>query len=355
VTVRPLYSTTALVFGIIGAVAAPAIVPINPAAAADCRPVRYYSYALPADVALACSPVATMAFDIVVPDRGRFLVRADLRLRGTGTVGEQVHGWSARWASLGDPAFPSRIAHAAGEDICTGETRDKGMLGFGRLEAARNRVALTLNAYRSEACENAAVTVAAGSSLTLWVEDPDPRCQGRDIAAFSYFDRQAATHGDVGDRPAALDASPRTVIDGSIVLTEPAQRLAFLGQTEISPPVTANSCSQRPETGAAWLYVNGAAIAGSYWSDSYPPSAGMTHLLLTPASVLTPARPGLYRFGLAAAVNQIGPQPAIIGTRVSGDSIVAGIVFRQQPAMPRDRPPAMRPDVGTLAPPGAGG
>ena len=299
--------------------------------AASCRPVRQYTYTLPVDVALSCAPRSATVFDLDIPDRGRFLVRADLRLRGTGTVPELVHGWSARWSRLGDPGFPRRIAHAAGEDLCAGETRSKGMLGFGKLTAAARGVALAINAYRASDCENGAVTIGAGSSLELWIEDPAPGCEGKDIAAFSYFARQQLIPGDAKDRAAPVDARPRSIVEGSIAPTAPLRRLDIIGQTEISPPATENTCTRRDEYGGAWLYVNGASIAGGYQADTYPPSDGMTHLLLTPSVAVLPREPGPYRFGIAAAVRQSGREPAVVGTDVSGDSIVAAIAHRLPP------------------------
>ncbi len=278
-----------------------------------------------------------MLFEISVPDRGRFFVRANLRMRGTGTVPGRVHGWSASWSKLGDPSFAHRIAYAAGEDICAGETRDKGMLGFGILNDSNHRVSLTIDAYRSAHCQDGAVTVRAGSSLDVWVEDPKPSCAGHDIAAFSYLNQLSEKNGDLKDNPVLIGATPRSIIEGSIDLTAPVRRLEIIGQTELSPPTTANTCDRRYNSGAAWLYVNGASVMGGYRSDTYPPSGGMTHLLLTPSVEIRPEQPGLYRFGLAASVNQIASTQAPAGKRVSGDSIVAAIALRQAPSKPAPR------------------
>ena len=324
-------------FLIYAALVACAVLASFPAWAASCQPVRKYSYTLASDVALSCSPNSVTVFRISVPDRGRFLARANLRVRGTGTVPELVHGWSARWSSLGDPGFSSKIGYAAGEDLCAGETRSKDMLGYGKLDAANHSVSLAVHAYRSTNCENKAVTIGAGSSLDLWVEDSSPSCEGRDIAAFSYFNRQAAKHGDEDSHPVSIGASPGSIIQGSIELTAPARSLQIIGQTEMSPASTQNTCGWRYNSGLAWLHVNGSSVAGGYRADTYPPSDGMTHLLLTPSVAVTPAAPGLYRFGIAASVSQIEQQPVPVGTHISGDSIVAAIALRDAPRSPAPR------------------
>jgi hypothetical protein len=263
-------------------------------------------------------------FDQVVPDQGRALARVTFSLAGAGPSTLGVHGWSAQ-TSIGDPAFAGAISYGVGEDLCPGEVLSKRWLMFGNLGAGKDRIRVDAAQYRSSACNNGVVAVKAGSTLEVWVEDPLPACQGKDIRAASYFQKIFASAGPGANQPVTLGTNLTPMVSLSLT-TERSARHRVLGQSEVSPASTSNACGNRTETAVAFLSTNGAYTASE--RAGYPTSGGQTHVLLGPEHVAEMQPPGTYTFGIAAAVDQVAQVGALAGTTVSGDTVVAVVVER---------------------------
>ncbi len=289
-----------------------------------CVPLRTYTHALSAPVALSCVPGGSPStvFDVSIPDQGRALVRLNLNLVGAGASSAGVHGWSAN-IQTGDPSFGDIINFGAGEDLCPGEAMSRSMLGYGELTALANQVTVVMHQYRDTACVDGTVTIAAGSSIEVWVEDPDPACVETSIVARSYFRTIWNQFGAGANVPIAMTTSFSEVLEASIAHSVPSD-LLVLSQLEISPASTANLCNNRFQTAVAAI-----TQAGSYLTTQelgYPQSGGQTHVLLSPSLSISGAAGPLSTFAIAAAVNQNEQIGAPVGTTSSGDTVLAIVV-----------------------------
>lgn len=289
-----------------------------------CAAVRTYNYVLNAPVALACVPGGSPStvFDVSIPDQGRALVRLNLNLVGVGNASAGVHGWSAH-IQTGDASFEDLINFGAGEDLCPGESMSRSMLGYGSLTSLSNHVNVTMHQYRDTACVDGTVTIAAGSSIDVWVEDPDPACVETGIVARSYFRTVWKQFGAGANMPIAMTTSFTEVLDASIALSAPRD-LLVLSQLEISPASTSNVCNNRFQTAVAAI-----TQAGSYLSTEergYPQSGGQTHVLLSPSLSVSGATGPTATFEIAAAVNQAEQIGAPVGTTSSGDTVLAIVI-----------------------------
>jgi len=145
---------------------------------AICSAPRHYQYSLSSPTALKCSPTETKLLQVQVPDHGYALARATMVFANSNS---QSYYWNANLI-VGDSAN-----FANGDDICPkASTTNKISLGYGLLNA--NSSTITLQAYQgSSPCIDGQVTALAGSSLDVWVEDPAPDCQKRDINMITTY------------------------------------------------------------------------------------------------------------------------------------------------------------------------
>ena len=65
-----------------------------------------------------------------------------------------------------------------------------------------------------------------------WVEDPNSSREGRDIAAFSYFNQHAAMYGNWKNDSCLDSAQMGSIVEGSIRLKTPVWGMEIIGQTE---------------------------------------------------------------------------------------------------------------------------
>lgn len=320
----------------------------------SCRPVRKYSYTVPSDVSLTCGEAGfVQVFQQSVSDTGRALVRSKLIIKGTGAIASKVHGWSG-YTMVGNAIN----AFQTGEDICNGESLIRQMFGYGTFSSINSTISIMMKSYRSNDCDNGSVTIGAGSTVEVWVEDAASECQEKDIHVYSY--RRA-----IGDIPLGILTSVTPVL--STGFTVPVSgRLTLLGQTEITPSSTFNACNNRTEIAYAWMTYQGQNVGQV--SDGFAPSQGLSHVLLSTEYVIENHQPGQISYGLAAAVNNtyraaVVPQTPItspvaiaghymgsfIGYPETGDNFVAAVLERTVASAADPSPPSGSSDSATPA------
>ncbi|MGE0527190.1 MAG: hypothetical protein AB7G93_10165 [Bdellovibrionales bacterium] len=320
---RPVLGTVSA--SVFGSPSSPVPTPAPAPAALGCQPVRKYTYTLASDQSLSCTPGNSYlnVFDVSVPDTGRVLARATLNVVGYGDSSLGVHGWTAQ-TKIGDPDFSHAINFGVGEDVCPGESLSKRLLAYGNLTSTSSRIQISAAAYRSQACQNGTVRIAAGSTLEVWVEDSATHCMGKDIAATSYFRTIWGLYGSGANVPTYLTTNLTALATTSLTTTAPST-LRIMAQSEVSPSSTSNACGNRYQTAGAFISLNGTYVADE--TAGYAPSEGMSHVLLSPEYVISTSS-GTHTATVSSAVNQTVQVGAQAGATFSGDSIIAIVIER---------------------------
>lgn len=214
-------------------------------------------------------------------------MRAKLILKGTGSTAGILHGWAA-YTYVGTP----EQYFSTGDGICQAETLNRQVFGYGALSAGAQDVTIYGRDYRSDSCQDGAVTVGAGSVVEVWVEDSAAQCQGKDITAKSY-------RTSVGDVVKGLNTSAQSLLSSTIQLVA-AGTLSIMGQTELTTSSTSNSCGAKTEIAYAYAMLNGGFPANV--TDAFSPSGGLSHVLLSTEYVSSQAA-GQVEIGIGGAVN----------------------------------------------------
>jgi hypothetical protein len=163
-----------------------------------CAPVKHYTFTLNNDVGLYCECNKTKPywkdcpnqktfqdgfktiFNVNIPAQGYAVARANLLVRHLGK-GAKSHFWNSR-VTVGKDEF----THGIGDDLCHGEVRGSRMnIGYGVLGKTSPTVTVRVK-QGSTGCWSGIVEVVKGSKLEVWVEDPRPQCQKKQILVQSY-------------------------------------------------------------------------------------------------------------------------------------------------------------------------
>ena len=153
--------------------------------AASCAPPRHYQYTLSKPVALPCrgpnldTRIAVMK--VIVPDRGHAIARANFTYSNTDP--SVYYFWNGIVVVGG-----KTVGLPHGTDICPGATSSGvAILGYGDLDSNNQSTVSVMVQEGAAGCVDGAV-IAASGTLDVWVEDPNPKCVGRDIRFISSTD-----------------------------------------------------------------------------------------------------------------------------------------------------------------------
>ncbi|MBX2993847.1 MAG: hypothetical protein KF681_03475 [Bdellovibrionaceae bacterium] len=315
---------------------------------AACASVRKITYVLPANVVLSCpaNPADFQnVFQVTIPHAGKVLARARLNIHGSGATANKVHGYRARLNIPGANQFQ------AGEDLCTGDELQRQWFGFGE-SSGSTTLKLEAQMYRDTACEHGAVTIlAAGSKIDVWVGDARPACAGESV----FLKRYASGPLGVGTSATPLLSHTQTLAAG---------KLTIMGQTQMDPHQTSNTCGgSRAESAVAFLSHQGALQSGV--TQSLPPSGGMTHVLISSEHVVPNSAAGPVTMGILGAVHntdraavyplqQLSSDPIVyagtfIGYSFSGSTLIAGVLEKETASSPPSENPQIAPGMGSCS------
>jgi peptidoglycan hydrolase-like protein with peptidoglycan-binding domain len=161
-------------------------------AALTCEKPRYYRFTEPASKSLLCTTYTPLFGDgeIVIPDTGFAFVRARFTpanrattQEGAGVASEGVYSWGAQIIFNASPFDVYKTSEA----MCPGSSPEQHVAyGWIDKNAGTNRIRIEGTAIRTN-CIPGRLNVFGGRVLEVWVEDPKPECQKKDIIAYTSW------------------------------------------------------------------------------------------------------------------------------------------------------------------------
>lgn len=246
-----------------------------PLAPASCRPPRLHTFTLTEPKALQCSPTQVPVFEVAIPDTGQALARATMIYANDSDLGTAaIYFWNT------GVYVGSGNGIQIGADMCPGvATAPRPTLGFGSLDQGKNATVRVASMSGAAACVNGAVSVLPGSTLEVWVEDPNPACRGTDIG-FASTVAMPAFRGEAGW---PWSNEPRKMLGVSIPASEAARsKLTIVSAVEATPRANPNRvCGAEETEGAsarASLVSSQAGVLASRRAR-FPASQGMGHVV----------------------------------------------------------------------------
>jgi hypothetical protein len=220
------------------------------------------------EIPLGCDGnVPTTVFDVVPEGRGRAVGRARLQVRYPGSG--VIHFWSGR-VEVGAPRF----AYNVGDDLCPGVVATRSTMGLGDRSDASPSVRVKVHAGAAP-CTDGALRIAVGSTLEVWTEDDAPGCEGKAIAAASYYDHAGVEQVYLWQTM----MQPLPGVATSLTTEAPGEKLRVLGVVEGTPLQNPNQvCGAEASTLVLQTTLDGVIAATKI--EVVPASQGMGHLVL---------------------------------------------------------------------------
>jgi hypothetical protein len=247
-----------------------------PSSTAACRPPRRYTFTLTEPKALQCVPTQTPVFEVEIPDTGQTLARANIIYANDSDLGTAaIYYWNT------GVYVGSANGIQIGADICPRmETAPRPTLGFGYLDQQRNATVRVASMSGAAACVDGAVSVLPGSTLEVWVEDPDAACRGTDVGFASTFPIPAFR----SEAGWPWSSEPRKMLSVAIPASAATRSgLTIVSAVEATPRRNPNQvCGAEDMEGAsasAALVSSRAGILASQRAR-FPASQGMGHVVL---------------------------------------------------------------------------
>lgn len=234
-----------------------------------CAPVRKLNFPIGAPIKLTCTSAPLI--DIPVTGAGGFaFARANLQLQHA-VLPAVSYAWNAT-VEVG-AADADQISFGIGDDVCPGAKVNKVAAGYGHLATGSNHVVLHLLQAASP-CVAGTLTLLAGSSIDVWVEDDSPDCQKKSIAVASYYKTAGTT--TTFDWPAT---TPTTILTQKIDTAAADTSLLSFTTVEGTPTLNPNtSCGTESATLTMQTMFDG--VVQSTVKLPVPASTGVGHLVL---------------------------------------------------------------------------
>jgi hypothetical protein len=235
-------------------------------------------------------------FDVEPKRFGRAVGRARLVVRYPGS--DVIHFWSGR-VEVGAP----KLAYNVGDDVCPGVVATRATMGLGELSEASPRVKVKVHSGAAP-CTPGTLLVAPGSTLEVWTEDGAPGCQGKAIAAASYYESAGVEQLYFWQ----TSMQPLPGVAASLVTEAPGEKLRVLGVVEGTPLSNPNqTCGAEVSTLVMQTTLDGSIV--STQTDVVPASQGMGHLVLSTdgdANELREVSPGNHQAAMLVGSNFVG-------------------------------------------------
>jgi hypothetical protein len=280
-------------------------------AAAGC-PVTQLNFTFPSAVKLDCASSTILDVTLPAGTAGLAFARANLTLTHAPIPAVSYH-WSAKLEVGADD--PERIAFSSGDDLCPGVTTAKVVGGYGKVDAANAHVRLGAFQAAAALCLNGTITVAASSSIDVWIESARPECVGKSIVVASYL--ELVGPGSVWDWP--LGATPAPILTAKIETAASDSSLVTMAMIQGTATTNPNTtCGSETAKLTAQTTLDGTAL--STVQQPIPATSGAGHLLLDTFNQ-GPAKAGVHTVQLVAGRDFIGSKVTTGGT--GGDAMLA--------------------------------
>jgi hypothetical protein len=250
--------------------------PTPPVNAVHCVAPRHYTFSRKDTVAIPCGGVDL--FTETIPDEGHALARVTASISNPST--DNYEPYYDLSITVGNGWIP----FTTGQDLCPGVTLSRRtQLGYGLLGNANQ---VTVSATQGAAsCIDGRVTMS-NVILDVWVEDPSPECEGKDVQLLSTF----GTADAVDTSLHVVDTSLTPLLS---LLVPPSdgdrQGILLLGAVEFSPHslgyTTPYACGQPPTLSLSSQLGTGAGMVASD-EDVAQAFQSMGHVTLGPAVAL---------------------------------------------------------------------
>ncbi len=237
--------------------------------ATGCAPVRKLNFPIATAVKLGCTSAPVI--DLPIPGGGGFaFARANLQLQHSG-LPKAVYSWTAT-VEVGE-ADTDQIAFAIGDTICPTTKATKVAAGYGHLTSASSHVIVQLF-EGATSCIAGTLTLLAGSSVDVWIEDDSPACQKKSIAVASYYKTSGLT--TTFDWPVTTTA---TILTQKIDTAAADGSLLTFTTVEGTPTVNPNTtCGSESSSLTMQTTLDGVSL--SIVKGLVPASTGQGHLVL---------------------------------------------------------------------------